>query len=96
MRIDAATSGCEPAIIDPPLGLLMLHDPHQPQPARTSDLVAILRQATVFGDLTSEQLGRLAHRARLVRRDAGESLFQHGDRARALYLLLAGQALRAP
>jgi CRP-like cAMP-binding protein len=69
----------------------MLHDPHQPQPARTPDLVAILARATIFGDSTAEQLARLAHHTRLVRLEAGEILFQHGDKARALYLLLEGQ-----
>ncbi len=68
----------------------MLQDPQQ-SPPHQLDLVAILRQAAIFDRCTDEQLQVLARRTHLLRLDAGEILFQQGDRARMVYLLLRGQ-----
>jgi CRP-like cAMP-binding protein len=69
----------------------MLHDPHRRPPPTLQDLVATLRSAGIFSRLTDAQLLTLARRTRLVALAAGETLFRHGDKARALYLLVQGQ-----
>jgi hypothetical protein len=69
----------------------MLHDPHRRPPPTLQDLVATLRSAGIFSRLTDAQLLTLARRTRLVSLAAGEALFRHGDKARALYLLVQGQ-----
>ena len=69
----------------------MLHDPHRRPPPMLQDLVATLRSAGIFSRLTDAQLLTLARRTRLVSVAAGETLFRHGDKARALYLLVQGQ-----
>ncbi len=51
----------------------------------------MLRQAAIFERCTGEQLQVLARRTHLLRLDAGEILFQQGDRARMVYLLARGQ-----
>ena len=69
----------------------MLHDPHRRPPPTLQDLVATLRSARIFGHFADPQLQTLARRTRLVRLDAGEILFERGEQARALYLLVQGQ-----
>ena len=69
----------------------MLHDPHRRPPPTLQELVATLRSTGIFSRLTDAQLQTLARRTRLVALAAGETLFRHGDRARALYLLVQGQ-----
>jgi hypothetical protein len=66
----------------------MLQDPQQSPPPHQLELLAMLRQAAIFGRCTDEQLQALARRTHLLRLDAGEILFQQGDRARMVYLLL--------
>ena len=51
----------------------------------------MLRRATIFSRLTDAQLLTLARRTRLVRLDAGDTLFRREEKARALYLLVQGQ-----
>lgn len=69
----------------------MLHDPHRHAPPNLHDLVSILRSATIFSHFTDPQLQTLARRTRLIRLDTGEILFERGEKARALYLLVQGQ-----
>jgi CRP-like cAMP-binding protein len=69
----------------------MLHDPHRRPPPTLHELATTLRSATIFSLLTDAQLLTLARRTRLVSLAAGETLFRHGDKARALYLLVQGQ-----
>jgi CRP-like cAMP-binding protein len=69
----------------------MPHDSHRRPSIAHHELAAILRPAAIFSRLTDEQLAALAGRTRLVDLDAGEILFQRGDKARAVYLVVAGQ-----
>jgi CRP-like cAMP-binding protein len=69
----------------------MLQDPQQSPPSHQLELLAMLRQAAIFGRCTDEQLQVLARRTHLLHLDAGEILFQQGDRARMVYLLVRGQ-----
>jgi CRP-like cAMP-binding protein len=69
----------------------MLHDPHRRPPPTLQDLVATLRSTGIFSRLTDAQLLTLARRTRLVRLDTGEILFERGEKARTLYLLVQGQ-----
>jgi CRP-like cAMP-binding protein len=69
----------------------MLHDPHSHAPPTLHELATILRSATIFSRFTDPQLQTLARRTRLVRLDAGEALFERGEKARAVYLLVQGQ-----
>jgi len=69
----------------------MLHDPLRHAPTTLHELATILRSATIFGHFTDPQLQTLARRTRLVRLDPGEILFERGEKARALYLLVQGQ-----
>jgi CRP-like cAMP-binding protein len=69
----------------------MLQDLHRRPLLTPHDLATILRSATIFSHFTDPQLQMLVRRTRLVRLDAGESLFERGERAHALYLLVQGQ-----
>jgi CRP-like cAMP-binding protein len=69
----------------------MLHDPHRRPPPTLHELAATLRSATIFSHFTDPQLQTLARRTRLVRLDTGAILFERGEQARALYLLVQGQ-----
>ena len=51
----------------------------------------MLQRATIFSRLSDALLQTLARRIRLVSLAAGATLFRHGDKARALYLLVQGQ-----
>ena len=54
------------------------------------DLIADLRQGTLFARLTADQLARVARLARRVRLNESQSLFEQGDEARRFYLVLNG------
>jgi CRP-like cAMP-binding protein len=69
----------------------MLHDVLHYPPVRWQELLPILCGAAIFSRFTDDQLEQLARRSRLVRLDAGETLFRRGEKARALYLLISGQ-----
>ncbi len=64
---------------------------HHQTPPRLQELLPILRRAPIFSRSSDEQLQVLARRTRVAPFGAGETLFRHGDRARALYLLIAGR-----
>jgi CRP-like cAMP-binding protein len=53
-------------------------------------LVADLRRGMLFARLTTEQVHRVAARARRMRLEEGRSLFEQGDDASRFYLVLAG------
>jgi CRP-like cAMP-binding protein len=69
----------------------MLQGAPQPPLPRPEELLALLHQTAIFDRCTDGQLQALLRRTRLVRLDAGEILFRHGDKAKALYLLVHGQ-----
>jgi len=69
----------------------MLQGPDPSPLPHRQELLARLRQAPILARRTDRQLPALAQRSRLVRLDAGEILFRHGDKAKALYLLGHGQ-----
>lgn len=69
----------------------MLQGAPQPPLPRPQELLALLQQTAIFDRCTDGQLQALVRRTRLVRLDAGEILFRHGDKAKALYLLVHGQ-----
>jgi CRP/FNR family transcriptional regulator, dissimilatory nitrate respiration regulator len=69
----------------------MLQDPHRHPPPTLHDLATILRSATIFSHFTDPQLQTLARRTRLAHLGTGEILFERGEKARALYLLVQGQ-----
>jgi CRP-like cAMP-binding protein len=69
----------------------MLQDPQQSPPPHQLELIAMLRQAAIFDRCTEEQLRVLARRTHVLNLDAGEILFQQGDKPRVIYLLVKGQ-----
>jgi CRP/FNR family transcriptional regulator, dissimilatory nitrate respiration regulator len=69
----------------------MPHDPHRHAPPTLHDLATTLRSATIFSRCSDPRLQTLARRTRLVHLDAGEVLFQRGQKAGAVYLLVHGQ-----
>jgi CRP-like cAMP-binding protein len=68
----------------------MLHDPHRHPLPTPHDLATTLRSATIFSHFTDPQLQMLVRRTRLVHLDSGEILFERGEKACALYLLVQG------
>ena len=63
--------------------------PPEPRPQRTA--AEFLRRVPMFSGLPDETLDRIAARALRVRVDAGDSLFQQGDAADAVYVVVSGR-----
>lgn len=54
-------------------------------------VLPILDQIAIFGGLSSEQLREIVKRLKLIRFDAGETIFRAGDSASYLYIVESGQ-----
>lgn len=64
-----------------------------PVPSSASDRIGVadLREVGLFGGLTDEALLHLASTLKILKRGAGELIFQEGDHAREFYVLLRGE-----
>lgn len=60
-------------------------------PPRQLDIPAVLRQISFFGQLSDEDLQRVARYTRERNLDKGEILFQRGDPAHGFYFVVSGQ-----
>lgn len=60
-------------------------------PARQLDIPTALRQISFFGQLSDEDLERVARYTRERHLDKGEILFQRGDPAHGFYFVVSGQ-----
>jgi CRP-like cAMP-binding protein len=69
----------------------MLQDPYHETSSRQQELLSILRHTRIFSRSTEDQLQALARRTRVVPLGSGETLFRHGEKARAIYVLLDGR-----
>ncbi len=69
----------------------MLQDPYHETSSRQQELLSILRHTRIFSRSTDDQLQALARRTRVVPLGSGETLFRHGEKARAIYVLLDGR-----
>jgi hypothetical protein len=58
---------------------------------KTPEIVAALRENSIFSDLDAEELEFLASAAVVEHMGAGHVVFRHGERAKCFYLLLKGE-----
>jgi len=57
----------------------------------TIERVIFLQSIELFADIASEQLAHLAGITRTYTADAGETLFEEGDRSQSMYILINGK-----